>query len=189
MFELISRGILTTVPSESFIVTAPDAAGAAALGVTSPGAVSRQAPTSRTRSRTSGATEAHGSGCAVAAVAPVSNDALSSNPILARIVCLPVDGSGQLAHHGALFNVRPDDCIDPAQNIRSEFWYNFKRLHVFPDLLNLGSAGDHSADVRVRKTPCERQLRQGARQLAATDSSCATALFFAGSVKPSRRNA
>ncbi len=164
MVELISLGILTTVPSDSFIVTAEDGAGEAPLGAASSGVASRQAPASRTRSRTSGATEAHGSGCAVAAIAPVSKDTLSSNAILARIVYPPVDCSGQLAHPtGALFNVRPHDCVDPAQNVGRQLWQNFERFHIFPDLLHPRGTGDHGADVAIDQTPRERKLRQCAR--------------------------
>jgi hypothetical protein len=79
--EAISLGTRAIVPSGSLTVTADDA-GAASLG-----AASRQAPACRTSSRTSGATEAHGNDCAVAAAAPNSRVALS-NEDMTRIVAL-----------------------------------------------------------------------------------------------------
>lgn len=49
---------------------------------------SRQAPRLRTYSRASGETEAHGNGCAVAAVTPSNNAALTSHEILPRFMAL-----------------------------------------------------------------------------------------------------
>ncbi|HJW51987.1 MAG TPA: hypothetical protein VJ501_08240 [Burkholderiaceae bacterium] len=85
MFALISRGTRTTVPSDRLSVTAVDEAAAPFVAASS-GAAFRQAPASRTRSRTSGATEAHGNDCAEAAVAPSNQIALNSHEVLARIL-------------------------------------------------------------------------------------------------------
>jgi hypothetical protein len=52
------------------------------------GLTSRQAPRFRTYSRASGETEAHGKGCAGAAVAPSNNAALTRHEILPRVMAL-----------------------------------------------------------------------------------------------------
>ena len=160
------------------------------MGATSSGVASRQAPASRTRSRTSGATEAHGSGCAVAAIAPVSKDALSSNAILARIVYPPVDCSGQLAHPtGALFNVRPHDFVDPAQNVGRQLWQNFERFHIFLTCSTLVAPVITVLTLRLTRHHASESCASVHDRSRATDSSCVTMLFLAGSVKPSRKNA
>lgn len=87
--------------SVSGVVLAAPEIGGAIVGVTEApdldcvdflprGAVltSRQAPRLRTYSRASGETEAHGKGCAVAAVAPSNNAALTSHEILRRVMAL-----------------------------------------------------------------------------------------------------
>src|SRR5688572_6898227 len=154
MIELVSRGTLTTVPYEPVLGTVADGPEAACDAASSP-AASRHAPASRTRSRTSAATDAHGTGCA--ASAPASKDPLTDNAIFARI---------DLSHSTSVLSRDwPDQCVHPAQNIRRQFWDNFECLHVLANLLDLCGPGDHGADMRIRKTPCKRQLRQRARQL------------------------
>ena len=121
MFVLISRGTLTTVPSESFIVTVPDEAAAGAAE--SVGVSSRQAPASRTRSRTSAATEAHGSDCAKDADAAASKDALisdASDANSARFLDLRIAVLGRVAHRTCALrtiNTGSHNRVDAAQNV------------------------------------------------------------------------